>query len=55
MKEKKPRVSYNDIQTFKKTDKLEAIKKDPNSDYNSFLNSNPNEPDPSDPGTNMRD
>lgn len=30
MEKKKNRVSYNYIQTFKKADKLNTIKKDPN-------------------------
>lgn len=50
MKKNKDKVSFNDIQTFNKSDKLKALKKDPNSDYNSFINKNPNERDPSDPG-----
>ena len=47
LKKKENRVSYNDIKTFKKSDKLDAIKKDPNSDYNSFISSNPDSPNPS--------
>jgi len=54
MKEKKNRVSFNDVQTFKKADKLDALKKDPNSDYNSFINKNPNEPNPSDSGNSIK-
>lgn len=49
MKEKKNRVSYNDIKTFNNSSKLKAIKKDANSDYNSFISSNPDSPDPSSP------
>ena len=47
MRKKDNIVSYNDIQTFKKADKLDAIKKDHNSDYNSFISSNPDTPNPS--------
>lgn len=47
MKEKKNRVSYNDIKTFNNSNKLDAIKKDHNSDYNSFISSNPDSPNPS--------
>lgn len=54
MKDNRNKVSYNDIQTFQNSDKVDALKKDPNSNYNSFINSNPNEPDPSSPGTNMK-
>lgn len=55
MKEKKNKVSFNDIQTFNKSDKLDAVKKDPNSDYNSFINSNPNKPDPSSQNIHTKD
>lgn len=55
MKEKKNRVSFNDIQTFQNSDKLDALKKDPNSYYNSFENKNPDAPDPIDAGTSTRD
>lgn len=55
MKKKNSHVSYNDIKTFKKSDKLDAIKKDHNSDYNSFISSNPDSPDPSSSNIHVED
>lgn len=55
MKVKKNKVSFSDIQTFNKSDKFDAVKKDPNSDYNSFFNSNPNKPDPSSQNIHTKD
>lgn len=53
MKKNKDKVSFNDIQTFNGSDKLKALKKNPNSDYNSFINKNPNERNPSDCGNQI--